>query len=153
VPQHIAEMVLVLLWMWRAAMESFRAGNGLSDSAMKPLMLPVAQLAVGGGCKRTGSSLRGGRGRLPTISQVASGRAKANVSLCRCSSAALDVVMTRQCIVHCRDSLGGQHSVDQSSGLQPMAIQTAHLNCTQVAGSAVLLHCTTWTTWFLAAAH
>jgi hypothetical protein len=52
VPLHIAEMVLVLLWMWRAAMESFSARNGLSDPTMKPMMLPVAQLAVGGGCKQ-----------------------------------------------------------------------------------------------------
>jgi hypothetical protein len=44
--------VLVLLWMWRAAMESFSAANGLCDPAMKPLVLPVAQLAVGGGCKQ-----------------------------------------------------------------------------------------------------
>jgi hypothetical protein len=31
-------------------MESFSTASGLSDPAMKPLMLPVAQLAVAGGC-------------------------------------------------------------------------------------------------------
>jgi hypothetical protein len=62
-------------------MESFSAADGLSDPAMKPLVLPVAQLAVGGGCKRTASAggrSRGGRCRLQTNSEVASARARAN---------------------------------------------------------------------------
>jgi hypothetical protein len=72
VPQHIAETVVVLLWTWRSAMETYSAGEGLCDPAMKPLLLPVAQLAVGGESKRMPNSMRQiekRRGRLQTSSE------------------------------------------------------------------------------------
>lgn len=48
VPSHIAETTLVLLWLWRAAMESFDGAAALGDTVVRSLVLPVAQLAGAG---------------------------------------------------------------------------------------------------------
>uniref|UniRef100_A0A383W8R0 phytol kinase n=1 Tax=Tetradesmus obliquus TaxID=3088 RepID=A0A383W8R0_TETOB len=45
VPSHIAETTLVLLWLWRAAMESFDGAAALGDTVVRSQVLPVAQLA------------------------------------------------------------------------------------------------------------
>jgi hypothetical protein len=93
-------MVVVLLWMWRAAMESFSARNGLSEPVMKPLMLPVAQLAVGGGCKQR---IKWG--------QLKQGRLW-HVQAQQCGFG--------QCIVHCMDAMGGQHRSYQQGSVRTL---------------------------------
>lgn len=71
-PLHIAEMTVVLLWTWRAAVQSFdtTGAAAASDAAMQPLLLPVLQLAGAGGCNCCWQS-HVGRGRRRQIEEPA----------------------------------------------------------------------------------